>query len=542
MFSIGLKTLKDKIFWAFILIFSALRLLVCYSMPLSRDELYFASYTKFISFFYLDHPPLIAYILKFFVVVFGNNNLTPRICSSVMFIAMLYLLYCFIKKVFNSTIISQISVLLICATPILNKLECNTDLPFLIFFILAIYFFYYLIETKNDKYLLLLSMSMFLGLLAKYTMLCIYPSFFLFLILSKEDRYILKQSKFYIALFLPLIISFIMLLVCNFSVKYSIHYVKCDVLGFFRLYSHDDIRRWDVILQFLGSQLVYTNYILTFIHNNVLLDIVFEYVHFVKYYGYIFLALIIAMFYHIFYLYKKAHKKEFLYVFCFSIVILFLSFAWSCILFPIEYCAMPSLIMLSIYIGYIFSKNKLLRICLYCFILFGLYCATINPKYILYGLDSLSPNKIYTAIKHRYNVQDENMMKMINSIPDDIKAQTDFIAPIGGFETMNFYIYYLPKEYRFVFLFQYDGNYRYWDQNIKDVDSKNCVLIFNTDIQSPEGVEECLEIDTFINKLRTNNVFDNIEELTPQKVYFCKKFNLKKYIELYSGYHFELKK
>ena len=220
MFSIGKRTIQDKLFWSFIVLFSLLKIFVCRFFPLTHEELYFCSFTHFISSFYLEHPPVTTYFLKIFSLIFGNTNLMPRICWIVVYFFTAYILYCFVKTITKSLFISQTSVLLFYSTPVLNMLETSSDMPFLLFFVLSIYVFYYFIETKSNKYLYFLSLVITFGLLSKYTMFCIYPSILLLLLISKENRYILKNIKFYLFVFLlPILIFFCMVLCSKVSFK-----------------------------------------------------------------------------------------------------------------------------------------------------------------------------------------------------------------------------------------------------------------------------------------------------------------------------------
>ena len=97
MFSIGKKTIQDKLFWSFIVLFSVFKIFVCRSFPLTHEEIFFSNSSNCISSFYLEHPPVTTYFLKIFSLIFGNTVLMPRICWIVVYFITAYILYCFLK-------------------------------------------------------------------------------------------------------------------------------------------------------------------------------------------------------------------------------------------------------------------------------------------------------------------------------------------------------------------------------------------------------------------------------------------------------------
>ncbi|MBR3628650.1 MAG: hypothetical protein IKN42_07415, partial [Elusimicrobia bacterium] len=353
---------------------------------------------------------------------------------------------------------------------------------------------------------------------------------FLFLFLSKENRSVLKNINFYISLFLPGVILGIILLSCKFTMERSITCVSKDVLFFSRLSPQQDISCVDVALQFIGSQLIFYNSVLTYIYKDILIDIVFKYLPFVKYYAFIILMFLVLIYSHLLYLYKKTKQMFFLLIFCFSIVILFSSIIWSFIIFPVEYCAKVSFVLIYIYVTYLFSKNILSRAILVCFIIFGLYISLINPIYSLYGYDSLSPSSIIKKIRNPYDFKKDKLFKILDFYSEDIIKNSAFIVHLENYE---FYIYYLEKsKYDFRILFCTSITNYFFNQNIKDLDGRNCFVFINSD--SEWFQEQKKQISSL-----SSTVFEQIYELD-KEVFLCKKFNYEKYKEHYSGCHYEL--
>lgn len=515
MFSIGLQTVKDKIFWLFIFLLLLVKLIVCNSFPLSFDELHFCLYSDYLSLAYFDHPPLIAYLIKPFLILFGNTDLTPRICSSFVFFITTYIFYCFLKKSTASITISQITILLIYSTPMLNMLEFATDIPFMLFFFLSIYLFYYFTETKNYKYLYLCSITTGLGLLSKYTMFCIYPSIILFLLISKQNRYLFKEKKFY----LYFIISFLFFLpVIIWNIQFDIPTVSFyDMDCFhFRLSAGETITNIDLFFQFLGSQLIYYNSILSFIYKKIYLSMIFEYIPLLKVYGIIHLLLIIWIYCHLFYLYCKTKKNIFIFIFSFSIIILSAAMLWSFISFPVEYCAKMSFGLLCFYVAYIFQKKIILKILIVFYCFFGIYLSINNPIYLLYETTDTKARKI----------ERDAFLKSVSLIIEKYQNEIDFVC--SNDVQINQFSFFLNniinKKIKFVCLFKPTFIYSYLNQDLKALNNKNCILF--------------LKNVNLINEIATNKVFDNVEQIA-DNIYVGKNFNLEKYKELYSDCHIE---
>lgn len=379
---------------------------------------------------------------------------------------------------------------------------------------------------------------MTLGLLSKYTMFCVYPSFFLFLLMSKENRYVLKNIKFYVFLLLPILIFSVIVLCSKISVSAAVHYVSSDVLGNFRLSPDNNIKPIDVALQFIGLQAIIYNPVLAYIYDDIT-KIIFTYIPSVKYYAFFIIMVLSFLYIHMLCLYKKTKQNFPLFIFCFSIIILVCSIIWSFKVFPVEYCAKVSFLILYIYVAYLFSKNIILKIFLVCFIVFGLYISLISPIYVLFGYGSLHPNLIIKNLTNCYDFKKDKefvfLERYSNNINDNIKKNSTFIVHLD-LNYLKKYSYYLAgQEYDFRVLFLIDKDFYLWNQHIKDLNGKDCFIFLNSELEEWYPIHR----NHLIEEIKENKIFDSIEKLS-EEAFLCKNFNYEKYRKKYSICHYEL--
>ena len=78
----------------------ALRLFFISNTLLIDDEAYYAMYARHLSWGYVDHGPVIAYLIRLFTI-FGENSFTVRLGALTLLIMLTVFLYRFGKTYFN---------------------------------------------------------------------------------------------------------------------------------------------------------------------------------------------------------------------------------------------------------------------------------------------------------------------------------------------------------------------------------------------------------------------------------------------------------
>jgi len=193
------------IFFGAIFVLTALRLFFIANTMLIDDEAYYAIYARHLNWGYIDHGPVIAYLIRFFTILF-ENSFTVRLGGVVLLTTLCYLLYQF-GKTYYSWKTGMILALTVCLNMMFHTsaIIMTPDAPLAFFTILAI-IYYYKAYFIHEKYLYPAGLFMGLCILSKVS--AIFPAIGILLlpVFIKEKRHYLKNKKFYGALCIALLI------------------------------------------------------------------------------------------------------------------------------------------------------------------------------------------------------------------------------------------------------------------------------------------------------------------------------------------------
>ncbi len=188
-----------------------LRILFISGTLLVDDEAYYAMYARHMSWGYIDHGPVVAFIIGLFTFV-GENDFTVRLGSLFLMTSLSILLYIYGKKFINqhTALILSLSLTanLLFHT---NAIIITPDSPLAFFTVLAI-LFYYIAYFKDDRYIYVGGFMLGMAMLSKISALFPAIGIAIFPILIKEKRYWLKNIHYYgsfilaILVFLPFIV------------------------------------------------------------------------------------------------------------------------------------------------------------------------------------------------------------------------------------------------------------------------------------------------------------------------------------------------
>ena len=201
----------DKIFIPLSLFLIILRLIFISNTVLINDEAYYAIYARHLAWGYVDHGPVIAYLIKFFTLIW-ENSFTVRLGATTLMTIITVVLYFFGKTFFNR----QVGVLLSLSMTANMLFHTNTivitpDVPMTFFTILAI-MFYYLAYCVDKKYIYIGGIMLGLAVLSKISALFPALGIALYPLLIKDKRHWLKNVNYYgsfivaLLIFLPFII------------------------------------------------------------------------------------------------------------------------------------------------------------------------------------------------------------------------------------------------------------------------------------------------------------------------------------------------
>ena len=203
--------LIDRIFIPLSLFLIILRLIFISNTVLINDEAYYAIYARHLAWGYVDHGPVVAYLIKFFTL-FWENSFTVRLGATTLMTIITVILYFFGKVYFNR----QVGILLSLSMTAnmlfhTNAIVITPDVPMIFFTILAI-MYYYLAYCVDKKYIYIGGIMLGLAVLSKISALFPALGIALYPLLIKNKRHWFKNIHFYgsfviaLLIFLPFII------------------------------------------------------------------------------------------------------------------------------------------------------------------------------------------------------------------------------------------------------------------------------------------------------------------------------------------------
>ncbi len=189
----------------------ALRIFFISNTLLIDDEAYYAMYARHLSWGYIDHGPVIAYLVRLFTIL-GENSFTVRLGALTLLFMLTVFLYRFGKTYFNEAT-GIIMSLGISANMLFhtNAVVITPDVPLAFFTIMAIIYYYkaYFIDAK---YLYAAGILLGLAVLSKVSALFPAVGIILFPFVIQDKRHFLSDIRFYgslvaaLLVFIPFII------------------------------------------------------------------------------------------------------------------------------------------------------------------------------------------------------------------------------------------------------------------------------------------------------------------------------------------------
>ena len=197
--------MNKKVLFLFIFVI-ALNLVFNVVFQLHYDEAYYWVWGQNLSLSYFDHPPMIAYMIRF-TSLFGHNEGFVRLSAVITTSITILTLYKLAQKMFDQKT-ADITALLAIACPLMQGMffVVTPDCPLLMFWALTLYCIYCGIFENKVWQIYLAGIFAGCSLLSKYTGVLIFPGIFIFLLSNKEYRHFLVKKDLYLAFILAIII------------------------------------------------------------------------------------------------------------------------------------------------------------------------------------------------------------------------------------------------------------------------------------------------------------------------------------------------
>lgn len=199
----------------------ALRFLYLGSSELIPDEAYYWSYAQHLDWSYLDHPPLLAWLIALSCSLFGDNEFAVRLPFFIAGLVTLWFGFKLATLLFDRTT-AFISCLLLASLPIFfsTGFLATTDSLQITFWMASLYFLARIFLHDQQDAWLPFGLVLGLGLLSKYTLVLLLPGILLLMLLKASARHWFGNPRVYIAAVCSLVI-FMPVLFWNYQTDWS---------------------------------------------------------------------------------------------------------------------------------------------------------------------------------------------------------------------------------------------------------------------------------------------------------------------------------
>lgn len=195
-------------FFTGVVIYSVLLRLFYLGLPeLFYEEAYYWNYAKHLALGYLDHPPLVAWIIGLFTQLMGDNEFAIRFGA---FICWLIMAYFSCQLAYNTNKKAEVcqTISLVATLPIFFAVGwvMTPDAPLMACWAALVYFLSQALIHERSGAWLGVGVTLGLGMLAKYTIILTGAAALLFILMDRHSRKWLFRPEPYLAVIVAVII------------------------------------------------------------------------------------------------------------------------------------------------------------------------------------------------------------------------------------------------------------------------------------------------------------------------------------------------
>lgn len=234
---------------AVLLALTALRFIYAAQVDLRTDEAYYWTWSKESVLSFLDHPPMIAWFIRFGTAIFGDTNLGVRFACLLAMLTSQIILADIVRRVTRDLRAVLIALLMLDAAVYYGLLMAKVapDVALIPFALAMLWSLIRLAETKDGRWWLLAGVCGGLALLAKLTAVMLLPAVAAFVLVPRwRTRWLLSPYPW--AAMLIALAIFSPVLIWNAShdwASFKFQFVRATVAPAFS---------WARIGEFLGLQ------------------------------------------------------------------------------------------------------------------------------------------------------------------------------------------------------------------------------------------------------------------------------------------------
>jgi len=184
-----------------------LRLFYLGAPELLFEEAYYWNYAQHLDIGYLDHPLMVAWLIKATTSLLGNIEFAVRLGAFMSWFVTAYFIFKLTLELFNRSIAYR-ALAIMAVLPVYFSFGffMSPDAPMTAFWAMAVYFFYQIIVNEKKRAWLGLGVAIGLGLISKYTTGLLGVAMVLFLLIDRPSRKWFTRPEPYIAVVIALLI------------------------------------------------------------------------------------------------------------------------------------------------------------------------------------------------------------------------------------------------------------------------------------------------------------------------------------------------
>ena len=171
------------------------------------EEAYYWNYAQHLDIGYLDHPLMVAWIIKAFTFVLGDNEFAVRLGAFLCWFITARYVFKLTRETLNEAS-AYWSLVLLAVLPAYFSFGwfMSPDAPLTACWAAAIYYFHQVIVKGNTKAWYGIGIALGAGLISKYTIALLGGAMLLFLLVDKDSRKWLTRREPYLALLIACIL------------------------------------------------------------------------------------------------------------------------------------------------------------------------------------------------------------------------------------------------------------------------------------------------------------------------------------------------
>jgi len=182
----------------FIIISFVLRLFCIGSNKLLVEEAYYWNYANHLDFSYLDHPPMVAVLIKLSTSLLGNHEYSVRITSMMCWIVTSLFSFKLANLIRHGTGLYAVMFLSVLPFFFLQSLAITPDMPLMACWSASLYYLYRALTRNEANAWYSVGIWIGLGLLSKYTLVLLGPATLIYMCIVPKARLWFKRKEPYL--------------------------------------------------------------------------------------------------------------------------------------------------------------------------------------------------------------------------------------------------------------------------------------------------------------------------------------------------------